>query len=290
MVISRICSLADLRTFPKERPVWHAEIVQREMNGGKTTESSLAGLDERPEVTALTVSGLEQKSFEFLVSRHGGRLTALHLWKCPRIEDFTPLESMGNLTHVSMFWNQRATRLWNLRKTPALRGLRFDDFIKMHDLEDLSEGTSLAELEFGDANWSKTVIETLEPLSSLTSLKSLSFGPKGIRDGRIQPLAALQQIEDLSFSSRLFETEQIAWLRARLPSSLQLDSLEPFRKLRQPLLMRGKRLDVLVSGKGKPYLSTEVDKAKLERYTSQFVQLVAKFKNDPALEPQLNET
>ena len=253
MTTTRISSLAELRGFPKARPAWHAEIVQREMNGGSTTESCLAVLDERPEVTALTISGLGQKTFEHLVRHHGDRLTALHLWKCPRIEDFAPIESMPGLTHLSMFWNQRVARLWNLQKTPALRGLRFEDFIKLDRLDDLSNGASLVELEFGNANFSKMVVESLEPLRSLTTLKSFSFNPKEIRDHRIQPLEALQQIQDLSFSSKLFTTEQIAWLRARLPAAPRLESLEPFRTLRQPIMMRGKRLDVLVNGKGKPF-------------------------------------
>ena len=290
MATSGITSLAELRGFPKARPAWHAEIVQHAMNGGKTSESDLAALDDRPEVTALTVSGLEQKSLEYLVRRHGERITALHLWKCPRIEDFAPLESMPRLTHIAAFWNQRAQRLWNLRKTPALQGLRFNDFIKLGNLDNLSNVTSIVELEFGNANWSKMAVDTLEPLSSMSALKALSFNPKEVGDQRIQPLAALRQIEDLSFSSKLFTTEQIAWLRAKLPAELRSDSLAPFRTLRQPLLLRGKSMDVLVNGKGKPFLSTQADTAKIERLSAQFFQLVEEFRRSPDLEPRLAET
>ena len=281
-----ITSLEQLRGFAKQRPVWHADIVQKELNGGKTTESDLAVLDSRPEVIALTVSGLDQKSFEYLVRRHGDRLTALHLWKCPRIEDFTPLESMPLLTHVAIFWNQRALRLWNVCKTAALQGLLFEDFVKLGDLDDLSNCTSLVELVFGNANGSKMSVETLQPLSSLTSLRSLSLNPKEVRDGRIQPLAALQQLQDVSFSSKLFTAEQIAWLRCKLPASLQSDALAPYRAIRQPLLVRGKSLDVLVNGYGKPFLSTKEDAARLERFKSEFNLLLEKFRHDPALEPQ----
>lgn len=126
---------------------------------------------------------------------------------------------------VSFYWNQRATRLWDLRKTPKLAGLHFDDFTRLHDLVDLARGTSLVELEFGDAVWDTSVFDSLEPLSALAGLRSLAFSAKKITDGRVEPLAALRKLESLSFASRLFATEQVAWLRAHMrPASLHSES------------------------------------------------------------------
>ena len=147
-------------------------------------------IEDHPEATALGVEGLDQHSFEMLVDRYGERLSALSLWKCPHIEDLTPLETMAQLTHVVVFWNQRATRLWNLTATPALTGLHLSDFKRLRSLNDLAGGHALEELEIGDMPGSTGfVVESLEPLANLTELRFLSLVLQ-VEDGRVQPLGA----------------------------------------------------------------------------------------------------
>lgn len=285
---ARIISLAQLRRLhrPGEAPSWHAMRLQPELNGGKLPPDVLLRLADAPEITALTASGVEQKTLELLCSGLGARLTALHFWKCPRIVDLTPLEAMPQLTHVAFYWNQKTTRLWNLARTPALRGLHFDDFTKLRDLSDLAGGEALEELAFGNAIWSKFEVDTLEPLSGLARLRTLAFNAKAIGDGRIQPLAALTGLESLGFPSGLFETTQLAWLRAHLPASVASDVLQPFLRLRQPLSRKGRQLDVLVSGKRKPFLSSQADDVRLRRHVAEFEARVRRFEREPTLMPE----
>src|SRR5262245_41027371 len=106
-------TLKELCRHDREPRPWRLDIFQREIGGGKTTLAELERIDERPEATALTISGLDQGIFETLISRYGSRFTALHFWKCPRLPDLTPLESLPQLTHVAFYWNQRTERLWN---------------------------------------------------------------------------------------------------------------------------------------------------------------------------------
>jgi hypothetical protein len=124
--------------------------------------------------------------------------------------------------------------------TPASLGLCFEDFNRLHDLRDLRSGASLRELEFGDAVWSKSVFESLEPLDALSSLRSLNFNAKRIDDSRIEPLAHLTRLEALRFPPRQFTTRQVAWLRAKLPTALESASLAPVALLGQPLELDGK--------------------------------------------------
>ena len=193
--------------------------------------------------------------------------------------------SFRQLTHVALFWNQRATRLWTLERTPLLRGLHFDDFTKLQDLTDLAAASSLEDLAFGNANWSKFVVPSLEPLSGLSHLQSLAFRVKAVIDNKIQPLANLTHLAELSFSANLFTTSQLAWLRAHLPATVSATVLAPYQQLRQPLTTRGKKLDVLISGKGKPFLSSETDSVKLSRYITEFNKMVLQFSDNAQLEP-----
>jgi hypothetical protein len=260
-------------------------LVLPEIGGGRMREADLATIADHPEASALQVSGLDQQTFERLVADYGGQFTGIEFWKCPRIADFSPLEDLPDLQLVAVYWNQRTTRLWDLSRNSKLRGLRFDDFTRLHDLRDVSGGGALKELEFGDLIWSTSVFDTLEPLAALTGLESLRFDAKRITDGRVQPLGELRSLRSLRFPPNQFTTRQVAWLRARLPGSLQSPSLEPVLTMRQPLQLHGKPRDVRLVGKQKPFLHSVLDAPRVEKHVTEFWRMVDEFSRDPAAQP-----
>lgn len=265
---------------------WLANLVLPDLSGGRFRVRDLDAIAQQPTATALRISGLDQRTFETLVHRFGQQFTAMELWKCPRIEDLGPLEALPHLTHVSIFWNQRTSRLWDMSKTPKLRGLEFLDFRRLRDLDDLCAASTLEELSFGNAVWVKAVVSSIAPLAALTSLRRLSFAVQKIEDGRIQPLATLAQLDRLEFPTNLFTTEQLAWLRARLPETVQGRVLGPVEYLDEALdFGPDDSRDVLVMGKRKSFLNAQNDAAKIRRYVDDYWRLVARFHNDPALEP-----
>ena len=280
-------NLADLTDPGEKRPAWYLDLVLPDIGGGKRTLAELDAIGANRKATALRVSGLDQDSFEALVSRFGAQFSGLNFWKCPQISDLTPLEKLPNLTHVAFYWNQRATRLWDLSKTPNLRGLQFEDFSRLRDLGDVAKAASLNELRFGDAVWVKAVIASLAPLERLEELRVLALFVRRIEDGQIQPLAKLQRLERLECPTNLFTTEQLAWLRARLPDFTQGRVLAPIERLRDPLPAKegSAPKDVLVMGKRKPFLSSASDAKRIDRYGDDFWTLVERFRGDPGLEP-----
>lgn len=278
-------TLGDLHGARMNGAPWLLDLVQPEIGGGRIEASRLSALDARPDATALRISGLDQATFERLVSEHGARFSALSFWKCPRIEDWGPLESLPHVRLVSVFWNQRASRLWDFARTPELRGLRLYDFTRLHDLADLARASSLVELEIGDAVWDSLVVTSLEPLAALSGLTSLSLSARRIEDGRVEPLGNLQQLEALSFPAKQFTMRQVAWLRARLPESLVADALEPLRRYTKPLTYNGKDRDVLLVGKRKPFLNSVVDAERIRKHVAEFDRLVAQFRADPSALP-----
>ena len=279
-------NLLELRWAGDAQPLWFLDLVQPQIGGGKFDPGHLLKIEAHPEATALRISGLDQAVFERLVSSYGRQFTAIEFWKCPRIEDLTPLEDLSGLRMVSFYWNQRSTRLWNLSRTPHLTALRVQDFTRFHLLDDLSAGHALKELILGDAVWNKTTFETLEPMASLTGLLSLSLLPKRIDDSRIQPLGKLTNLENLRIPFNLFTTEQIAWLRARLPETVESEALKALLPLRTPFDIDGRPRDVLLIGKRKPWLNSEQDAARIHKHVSSFEQLLASFRSDPSLEPK----
>jgi hypothetical protein len=279
-------TLEELCRHDRTSRPWRVDIFQREIGGGKVTIAELDRIEQHPEATALAISGLDQATFETLIGRHGTRFEGLHFWKCPRIADLTPLESLPNLTHVAFYWNQRAERLWNFAKTPRLQGLQFDDFTRLHDLSELEAASGLDELRFGNMIWRTATFASLDPLRHLAGLRSLSFEAKRIDDGRAQPLGQLQRLESLWFPSNQFTTEQVAWLRARLPETLRSQSLEPIRTLDRPIPSnQGAPKDTLVVGKRKPFLNSIEDADRITGYVDAFSRMVEVFRRHPEREP-----
>lgn len=264
----------------------HVSLIQHELNGGKTTSEQIDQLVDAAPFRYLTISGLEQKTLEHLVKRVGDRLEGLHFWKCPRIDSLQPLENMPRLECAAMFWNQRTDRLWNLAATPRLHGLRFTDFIKLKRLDDLAQAQSLREFEFGaDVSGKKLAFDSLAPLAGLVELQDLAVGAQAIADERIEPLATLRGLQSLGFGTSLFRTEQVAWLRTRLPA-LVCEELDGFRTIGKPLRLRGKAIDTFVVGHGKPSLDSQADAARLAKYRREFEAMLDFFRQHPQARPE----
>ena len=177
-------SLQELCAVNTAQP-WCIDLIQPELSGGKTTARDLDVVAARPDATAIRVSGLDQKTFELLVTRYGPQFDAIYFWKDGRIADLTPLETLPQLRLSGFYVNHRTTRLWDLRRTPLLVGLRFENFTRLHALDDLAAGAALQELDFGDALWNTPVFDSLSPLAALGSLRRLSFNARRITDGKI---------------------------------------------------------------------------------------------------------
>jgi hypothetical protein len=133
--------------------------------------------------------------------------------------------------------------------------------------------------------WSKSVFESLGPLAALAGLRSLTFNAKRIDDGRVEPIGELTQLQALTFPPNMFTTRQVAWLRARLPASLESTSLAPIVPFERPFELGGKTRDVLLVGKRKPYLNSVTDEARIRKHVEGFFQMVDDFRRAPTLGP-----
>ena len=277
-------AFGDLRPPNHGYPPWMVSISP-EVHDGHLDESGLEVIGERPDATALRVSGLDQAGFERLAARYGAQFLAIEVEHCPLIADLSPLEDLPGLRLVTVFRNQRATRLWNLSRTPCLTGLQFTGFSRLHDLRDLQAGASLLELRFGDVTWPSAVFESLDPLAALTGLRSLKFDAKRIDDGRIEPLGKLTGLQALTFPANMFTTRQVAWLRARLPASVESEMLAPVIRYEPSPDDHGDTRDALLVGKRKPFLNSVTHAGRIKKHAGEFWQMVSDFQRDPALSP-----
>ena len=157
-------------------------------------------IQEFPNATEVAIAGLAQDTFEYFVENYGQQFRVVIFWKCPLVGSSKAMECLDQVEYIVYFWNQRAEHLWDFSKTKALKGFCYDDFRRMHDISEIAGAPALEELQFGDRVWAKYILNTLGPPQECPALKNLAFSAKKIVDGKIEPLAHLKQLEQLSFS------------------------------------------------------------------------------------------
>lgn len=268
-----------LQNFPMRDQITDkcVSLLQSDVSGGRVTHVDIDELKKYPDAKEIWISGLTQSTFEYLIETFGQQFRIMHFWKCPLIEDFKILGQLTNIEYLIFFWNQRATHLWDLSKNLHLKGLSFDDFTRMRTLEEIPLAPALEELYFGDKIWNKYIVESLSPLCHAQRLESLIFSAKKVCDNDITPLAQIKQLQRLEFPTSLFTTEQVAWLTANV-QSMNSSVLAPYLKLKHPLNYGDKQKDILVIGKRKPFLNSELDKVRLEKYEKNFTELVNQYR------------
>src|SRR5262245_19961887 len=71
---------SDLRPPYQGLPPWLVWMVAPELSGGRLTEKQLADIGEHPDALALTISGLNQATFETLITRYGRQFRAIEFF------------------------------------------------------------------------------------------------------------------------------------------------------------------------------------------------------------------
>ena len=254
-------------------PSSYVSLALREFSGGRIAKEDIDVIQEFPNATEIAISALTQDTFEYFVENYGRQFKAIIFWKCPLIGSLKAIETLDRVEYIVYYWNQRAEHLWDFSKTKALKGFCYDDFTRMHDISEIADAPALEELQFGNRVWAKYILNTLGPIIECTTLKRLAFSAKKILDGKIEPLAHLQQLEQLSFSSNLFSTEQVAWLKAHLPDTVVSKVLNAYWTIDKPLKISDKDKDTVIIGKGKPFLASVEDKERIARYVEQFNEM-----------------
>jgi len=258
------------------------DLIQRDITGGKISKDIISTISDMPG-NELKISGLRQDTFEYLIAKFGNRFEKIDFFKCPRVDDLSPLEDLGHIESIEWFWNIKATDLWDFSKNKKLHYLYFRDFQNVKSVEKMSASLSLTEVEISGGMWKKSQLESLGPLSAIDSLKSLAISTK-VADGKAEPLTKMSKLEELYLPTNLFTTNQYAWLAAKIGNRVKCEELFPYRKVKFPERNRdGKLLDVIVVGKRKPILDSALDHDRLMKYVKKFNDLVQEYTDKPEL-------
>ena len=249
-----------------------------DIGGRKITTADIDRLKESPNAEVVTISGLQQDTFEYFIKTYGNQLKAIRFFKNKFIEDLSLLGTLPQLEYVHFFANQRITSLWDMSGNTSLSGLAIEDFSRLTSIKGIETAHALKEFRIGNAIWSKMIIESLMPLAN-TKIERLSFTGRAIEDNDLSFLETLPDIKAFDFSTNMFSTEQVAWIVANCPHAegyalkakvdcMLLDSNEHMVDVPKAIIV----------GKRKPILKVEGNEEKIQKYVDSFEKLKAKYK------------
>lgn len=252
-----------------------------DIGGGTISKAEIDMLKKYPEIDTLTISGLNQDTFEYFISTYGKQLRAVRFFKNKLVHDWSLLGELEQLEFVYFFHNQRINSFWDMSKNIALIGLEISDFTKLKTLSGIERAPNLEWFGIGDAVWSTSIVDSFKYFKG-TKIKHLSFSGKLIEDDNLSILSDMKYLERFDFPTNLFSTEQVAWIVANFPN-IKGYALKPAREF-MGYNDETNKCDIpslIIIGKRKPHFVVSGNEEKIKKYMDNFQRLVQNFKGLP---------
>ena len=260
----------------------HNSLWLREENmdigGGKITIAAIDKLKDFPDTEVVTISGLQQDTFEYFIKTYGKQLKAIRFFKNKFVEDLSLLGTLPHLEYVYFFANQRVTALWDMTENKSLSSLCIEDFSRLTSIRGVETAPALKEFRIGNAIWNTMVLDSLMPLSN-SNIERLSFSGRAIGDNDFSFLETLPELKVFDFATNVFTTEQVAWIASNCPLAegyalkAKVDCMLPDSN--EHLVNVPKSIIV---GKRKPILKVKGNEEKIQKYVDSFEKLKKKYK------------
>ena len=198
----------------------------------------------------------------YSLSNLNPNLTALYLYNF-QVKDLQPLEQLTKIKYFIFDWDSKATQLWDVSCMKSLKGLSIKDCRHVTSIGQVG-GALLEELELCGGMWNRFSIDSLTPLKKLNKLKYLYLSNIKVLKEGLSPLKSLKGLKNLEVSNQ-FATQDYAELSVHLKNT-KCSSFSPWIKLDHPI---GEK-DIMVTGKGKPFLNSIKDAERIRKFEADF--------------------
>ncbi len=252
-----------------------------DIGGGTISKDEIDKLNGYPETGTLTISGLNQDTFEYFINTYGKQLRAVRFFKNKLVSDWSLLGELPQLEFIYFFHNQRIASLWDMSQNISLKGLEISDFTKLKTLVGIEKAPNLEWFGIGNAVWRTSVVDSFKYFKG-TKIKHLSFSGKRIEDNDLSFLSDMEHLEQFDFPTNLYSTEQVAWVVANFPN-IEGFALNPSREYNGYNNKTGNSdiPTLIIVGKRKPHLVVSENEEKIKKYMDDFQRLIQKFKGVP---------
>lgn len=217
----------------------------------------------------LRICGLTQEGLEHFCHRYGHAYRHIDLFKCQLISDLSPLGDLPNLEYVSIYWNIRSDKLWDMSRNLKLKALHISDCKKMtYDPQLLATAPALEDISFCGIAFGSYPMKSLEVFSHIPTLKNLCLRRIKPEDRTASFLDTAKELETFEYDPGMYTTEEIARMVARRPDV----GGNFFRAYGQA--HPGSRTFIRVSGYRKPELEIPRQQKALDKHVAYFNALV----------------
>jgi hypothetical protein len=225
------------------------------------------------DIERVRISGLRQSTFEYFVKTQAHNFKAILFWKNKLVENWSLLSTLPEVEFIGFLHNERISKCWNMSENHHLKGLSIEDFTRLRALDGVQHAPCLERLSFGNSVWPSVVFQDIQVLAN-TKLKQFSFRGKKMMELDLEIFRTMPNLERLDFPTNLLTTEEIAWLKAKIPH-LEGYSIRPYLKFNSQDGMD----DILICGKRKPSLHSIRDVDRIQKYEAAFWQLIERYQN-----------
>lgn len=250
-----------------------------DIGGGKIRVEDIDRLKDFPHAEVVTISGLQQDTFEYFIRTYGRQLKAIRFFKNKFVEDWSLLGTLPDLEYVYFFFNQRIKALWDMSKNKSLTGLCIEDFSRLHSINGINTAPALKEFHIGNLVWSTMTLDSLMPLEN-TGIEKFVFCGKTIVENDFSFLATMNCLKVFDFPINMLSTEQVAWIAANFPH-IEGYALEAKRDCELYDSSMNLVPGTIIVGKRKPSFIIRGNEKRIEKYMASFESLKQKYKNIP---------
>ena len=163
---------------------------------------------ETDDSTAWILDGATQQSVDAALAGPAGAEPprTVIVKNCPELRGLSFLERMPEVEWVCVWRCARLDSLWDMSKTPRLRGLALTDCYALRELGAVAGAPGLEHLLFQQSAWRRGRLESLLPLENLRELRTLDLACKGVRDkSRLEFRRLFPHIEALTITPNMRE-------------------------------------------------------------------------------------
>lgn len=250
-----------------------------DISGGTISVGDIDKLKDYPDIDVVTVSGLNQDTFEYFIKNYGGQFKAIRFFKNKLVEDWSLLGNLPDIEYIYFFANQRISSLWDMSKNVSLTGLCIEDFSRLTSIAGIEKAPVLKEFRIGNAIWDKMVLDSLMPLAH-TNIEKFMFYGKSVKENDYSFLFDMPRLTQFDFPTNMLTTEQVAWIVANFPN---LEGYALNSKV-DCSLFDSEFKDVpgvLIVGKRKPSMIISGNEKRIEKYIQNFEALKSKYVGVP---------
>ncbi|NTW60612.1 MAG: hypothetical protein HGA43_15775 [Nitrospirae bacterium] len=109
--------MTEIHVSPRNDDPDHLWMVTSDISGGRVSKETIDAINDY-NCSKITISGLEQSTFDYFVERYGPRFREIDFFKCPRVGNLSQLGNLVNIERITYYWNQRAENLWDFSMIP----------------------------------------------------------------------------------------------------------------------------------------------------------------------------